>query len=100
MKNLLLSTALVLGLGTTAFATNVSISDVQSIDIFQQKEYKEIKPSEVNADALKKIGDKYAGYTLTGAAVAADGEYKLTLQKDGTTVVALFTSAGEFIKEA
>ena len=73
MKNLLLSTVLVLGLGTIAMANNVSISEVPSIAIYQDKEYKEIKPSEVSADALKKIGEKYAGYTLTGAAVAADG---------------------------
>ena len=99
MKNLLLSTVLVLGLGTAAMANNVSISEVPSIAIYQNKEYKEIKPSEVSADALKKIGEKYAGYTLTGAAVAADGEYKLTLQKDGKSVVALFSSTGEFIKE-
>ncbi|WP_306350034.1 hypothetical protein [Flavobacterium sp. '19STA2R22 D10 B1'] len=98
MKNLFLTAALVLGLGFSATATTLSVQGTRT-EINQEKEYKKIEASEVSADALKQIGTKYAGYTLEEANVAADGEYKLVLAKDGAKVTALFTAAGEFIRE-
>ena len=57
MKNLLLSTVLVLGLGTIAMANNVSISEVPSIAIYQDKEYKEIKWNNSNQKDSYKLID-------------------------------------------
>ncbi|WP_306354266.1 hypothetical protein [Flavobacterium sp. '19STA2R22 D10 B1'] len=98
MKNLFLTAALVLGLGFNATASTVSVQGTKT-EMNQEKEYKKIEASEISSDALKQIGTKYAGYSLQEANVAADGEYKLVLSKDGANVTALFTAAGEFIKE-
>ncbi len=99
MNKILLATAITLGLGINANATtekNVSVE----LNVLQEKTYTPIEASAIPADALKNISAKYGGYTLKEAHVAADGEFKLILSKDGKTVTAYFSSTGEFIKEA
>ena len=98
MKNLFLTAALVIALSFNASANTVT--ETTTTTIHQEKEYKKIQASEISQDALKVIGAKYSGYSLEEAYVAADGEYKLVLSKDGQKVTALFTAAGEFVKEA
>lgn len=100
MKNLFLTAALVIALSFNASANTVTESTTTNTTIHQEKEYKKIEASEISQDALKVIGAKYSGYSLEEAYVAADGEYKLVLSKDGQKVTALFTAAGEFVKEA
>lgn len=99
MKKILLVTAITFGLGITANANTLK-NDSNEINILQEKTYTPIEASAIPADALKNISAKYGGYTLKEAHVAADGEYKLILSKDGKTVTAYFSSTGEFIKEA
>ena len=99
MKKILLVTAIALGFGINANAsTQENTNTVISVE--QDKQYTPIDASTIPAEALKKIGSKYGGYTLKEAHAAADGEYKLILSKDDKTVTAFFSSTGEFLKEA
>ncbi|AWG25419.1 hypothetical protein [Flavobacterium kingsejongi] len=100
MKNLFLTAALVIALSFNASANTVTESTTTNTTIHQEKEYKRIDGSEVSQEALQNISKKYGGYSMEEAYVAADGEYKLVLSKDGQKVTALFTAAGEFVKEA
>ncbi|AWG25563.1 hypothetical protein [Flavobacterium kingsejongi] len=99
MKNLFLTAALVIALSFNASANTVT-ETTSTNTIHQEKEYKRIDGSEVSQEALQNISKKYGGYSMEEAYVAADGEYKLVLSKDGQKVTALFTAAGEFVKEA
>ena len=67
-------------------------------NIFQEKQYTKIDVSKVSKEALDKIKKGYGNYTIKEAWVAADGEYKLILTKDGTDLTATFTSGGDLIK--
>ena len=98
MKNLFLTAALVIALSFNASANTVT--ETTTTTIHQEKDYKRIDGSEVSQEALQNISKKYGGYSMEEAYVAADGEYKLVLSKDGQKVTALFTAAGEFVKEA
>ena len=97
MKNLLLTTAFLLGLSVaakTTISTNVAI-----LSVYQEKEYKKVENTQVPADILKQVNTRYSGYALLETYIAADSEYKLVLNKDGKTVTAYYKSTGEFIKE-
>lgn len=97
MKKILLITAIALGFGINAEASDKITAE---ISIIQEKQYNPIEPSAIPADVLKNISSKYGGFTIKEAHIAADGEYKLILAKDEKTVTAYFSSTGEFIKEA
>lgn len=98
MKKLFYSTVLFLAMYT--FTSAGINSDRLSIEnqSLQEKEYKKITPEEVSKEALMNIKSKYGDYQIVEAAVAADGEYKLVLEKDNASIIALFTSAGDLIK--
>lgn len=98
MKNLFLAATLVLALSVNASGRKVLDNKV-IITLDQEKEYKKIETSQVPAEVLKQAGTKYAGYALTEAHVAGDGEYKLVLSKDGKSLKAYFKGTGEFVKE-
>jgi len=66
--------------------------------IFQEKQYTKIDVSKVSKEALDNIKKGYGNYTIKEAYVAADGEYKLVLTKEGTDLTATFTPAGDLIK--
>ncbi|MFP9113520.1 hypothetical protein ACLI1A_06235 [Flavobacterium sp. RHBU_3] len=93
-KFLIISAILFCFSGSNAFAFNSAHYRV----IFQEKEYKKIKVSDVSADALQKIKKQYGNYTIKEAYKADDGEYKLVLTKDGVDLTATFTPAGDLIK--
>ncbi|NBL65994.1 hypothetical protein GV828_12370 [Flavobacterium sp. NST-5] len=95
-KKIVLGVAL--GLFFTAQNVAANVIPIPKLMEILQKEYKEITPAEVNKEALTNIQAKYGDYQITQAAVAADGEYKLTLKKDNASITALFTSAGDLIK--
>lgn len=97
MKNLFLTAAFVLALGTTATATAKSIDTV--VTVKQEKEYTKVEASKVSAQVLKEIETKYEGYTIAEAAQAADGEYRLSLAKDSKKLTVYYKSNGEFVKE-
>lgn len=99
MKKILLITAIALGFGINAEASDKNNKEIE-ISVVQEKQYNPIEPSAIPADVLKNISSKYGGFTIKEAHVAADGEYKLILAKDEKTVTAYFSSTGEFIKEA
>lgn len=99
MKKIFVITALTLGLGFSASASEKNNFPTDLV-INQEKQYNPIEASAIPADVLKNISSKYGGFTIREAHVAADGEYKLVLAKDETNVTALFNSKGEFIKEA
>lgn len=97
MKNLIITSALVLALGASASAS--TIISPKGVTISQQKEYKKIEESKVPAAVLSEVSTKYEGYKITEAAVAADDEYRITVAKDTKTVKIYFTATGEFVKE-
>jgi hypothetical protein len=99
MKNLFLSAALVLALSANATVNTINTNDT-AVTAKQEKEYTKTDPTKVSAEVLKAVSAKYSGYSLTEAYVAQDGEYKLVLAKDGKTVTAYYSAAGEFVKEA
>lgn len=98
MRNLFLATTLVLALSVNA-SNHKIVNNETVISFDQEKEYKKVETSQVSAEVLKQAGAKYAGYALTEAHVAADGEYKLVLSKDGKSLKAYFKGTGEFVKE-
>ena len=81
-----------------ATATPLTIKDSTEKNISQEKQYTKIDVSKVSKEALEKIKKGYGNYTIKEAWVAADGEYKLILTKDGTDLTATFTSGGDLIK--
>ncbi len=97
MKNLFLAAAFILALGTTATATAKNIDTV--VTVKQEKEYTKVEATKVSAQVLKEIETKYAGYSITDAAQAADGEYRLVLEKGSTKLTVYYKSNGEFVKE-
>lgn len=98
MRKLFYSTALFLSMCTLNYASTINgkLSGIR--EVFQEKEYKKIAPSEVKQEALSNIKSKYGNYQISEAAVSSDGEYKLTLKKDDALLVATFTPAGDLIK--
>ncbi|KGO85410.1 hypothetical protein Q765_16195 [Flavobacterium rivuli WB 3.3-2 = DSM 21788] len=81
-----------------ATAAPLTIKDSTEKNISQEKQYTKIDVSKVSKEALEKIKKGYGNYTIKEAWVAADGEYKLILTKDGTDLTATFTSGGDLIK--
>jgi len=97
MKKILLSMALLFALSVTASALHVNNSDVLTIK--QEKQFKKVEISQVPADVLKAVTDKYAGYTLEEAYVSDKAVYKLILSKAGRKIEAHYSETGKFIKE-
>lgn len=99
MKNLFLTTALLLALTANAFDLNSSTNGVV-VCKDQEKEFKKVETTQIPAEILKQASNKYSGYSLKGAQASDDGEYRLVLYKDGKSVTAHYKSNGEFVKEA
>ncbi|MUV03873.1 hypothetical protein GN157_09145 [Flavobacterium rakeshii] len=102
MKNLFLSGALMLALALNATTVNptTNINECTAVANHQEKEYKVIEQGDIAPEVLKSAVDKYGGYSLVNAYVAADGtDYKFILTKDGKDLTAYFKNDGEFIKE-
>lgn len=98
MRKLCFATALFLSMYTVNYGFTNDAELLSTREVFQEKEYKKIAPSEVKQEALKNIKAKYGNYQISGAAVSSDGEYKLTLKKDDALLVATFTPTGDLIK--
>jgi len=96
MKTLCIALAAMATFAATA-ATNTASNTIER-NISQEKQYTKIDVSKVSKEALDKIKKGYGNYTIKEAWVAADGEYKLILTKDGTDLTATFTSGGDLIK--
>jgi len=96
MKTLCIALAAVATFAATAATTTVK-NDIEH-NLLQEKQYTKIDVSKVSKEALDKIKKGYGNYTIKEAWVAADGEYKLILTKDGTDLTATFTPAGDLIK--
>jgi predicted lipoprotein with Yx(FWY)xxD motif len=96
MKTLCIALAAMATFGATAATTTVN--NTIGHNILQEKQYNKIEVSKVSKEALDKIKKGYGNYTIKEAYVAADGEYKLILTKDGTDLTATFTPAGDLIK--
>lgn len=95
MKKILIALGLLCGLATFAeIHHNVTTTRVE----VQEKQYKKIEVSQVSKEAADKIKSNYGDYTITEAAVAEDGEYRLVLTKDKVSITATFTSAGDLVK--
>lgn len=100
MKNLILAASLVFSLSASAMLPiNNKSGNTTVISYNQEKEYKKIDTTDVPANALKEISTKYSGYTITEAYVAEDGEYKVVLTKDKTTLKVYYSATGEYVKE-
>lgn len=100
MKNLILAASLVFALSASAmFPINKESVNASVVCFNQEKEYKKIDTADVPANALKEISTKYSGYTITEAYVAEDGEYKVVLAKDKTTLKVYYSATGEYVKE-
>lgn len=98
MKNILLTTALILTMSANA---SVLENEFQNIEVvYQEREFKKVETTQIPAEILKEASTKYSGYSLKGAQASEDGEYKLVLFKDGKSVTAHYKSNGEFVKEA
>lgn len=97
MKNIFLTAALVLALGVNANVINTTVSK-PAIEK-QEKEYKKIEAAKIPSAVKQEVDTKYEGYAIAEAAASADSEYKITLTKEGKTVVVYYNSAGEFIKK-
>jgi len=98
MKNILLTTALILTMSANA---SVLENEFQNIEVvYQEREFKKVETTQIPAEILKQASTKYSGYSLKGAQASEDGEYKLVLFKDGKSVTAHYKSNGEFVKEA
>lgn len=101
MKKLFIAAALVLGMGSVAFAQSVNTNEVQtvvSVNDFTPIEVKDL-PQEVQ-DA---IAANYPEATIKEAAMQKNEDetvtYQITLTAaDGTEVVALFNEKGEELK--
>ena len=98
MKKLFYTTTLFFSMYTLNYASANNTELISTREIFQEKEYKKIAPSEVKQEALTNIKSKYGNYQISDAAVSSDGEYKLTLKKDDALLVATFTPTGDLIK--
>lgn len=96
MKRIFIALGLLFGLATFA-EIHYNLTTPTQV-VVQEKTYKKIDVSQVNKDAAEKIRKDYGDYTISEAAVADDGEYKLTLKKDQVTIVATFTSSGDLVK--
>lgn len=96
MRKLLIALGLLCGIAVFA-EIHHNIVTLRKTEI-QEKQYKKIEVSAVSKEASDKIKQHYGNYTITEAAVAADGEYKLTLKKDNVSIIATFTSAGDLVK--
>ena len=96
MRKLFFTLALIAGFAVTAAVTTQK--NALQYTVTQEKQYTKIDVSKVSKEALEKIKKGYGNYTIKEAYVAADGEYKLILTKDGTDLTATFTSAGDLIK--
>ena len=96
MRKLFFTLALIAGFAVTAAVPNQK--NALQYTVTQEKQYTKIDVSKVSKEALEKIKKGYGNYTIKEAYVAADGEYKLILTKDGTDLTATFTSAGDLIK--
>ena len=96
MKTLFIAIAAMTASIATAAVTTWN-SQIE-INITQEKQYSKIDVSKVSKQALDNIKKGYGNYTIKEAYVAADGEYKLVLTKDGTDLTATFTPAGDLIK--
>ena len=96
MRKLFFTLALIAGFAVTAAVPTQK--NALQYTVTQEKQYTKIDVSKVSKEALEKIKKGYGNYTIKEAYVAADGEYKLILTKDGTDLTATFTSAGDLIK--
>jgi len=96
MRKLFFTLALLAGFAVTAAVPTKK--NAPQYTVTQEKQYTKIDVSKVSKEALEKIKKGYGNYTIKEAYVAADGEYKLILTKDGTDLTATFTSAGDLIK--
>ena len=96
MKKLFLALAVMAGFAATA--TVIVPTGNTAYCMHQEKQYTKIEVSKVAREALEKIKKGYGNYKIKEAYVAADGEYKLVLSKDGTDTTATFTPAGDLIK--
>ena len=95
MKKLLLAVVLVSSFSfNTVNAAQYELKET----VLQEKQYKKIEVSQVSKEALDKIKKSYGNYTISEAYRADDGEYKLVLTSQGTSITATFTSAGDLLK--
>jgi len=95
MRTLCIALAAMVTFTATAATTT---NNATEYNIRQEKQYNKIDVSKVSKEALDKIKKGYGNYTIKEAYVAADGEYKLILTKDGIDLTATFTPAGDLIK--
>lgn len=98
MKKIFYSAVVLIAICNSTYAKTISIKIVTENQTQQEKEYKKITPENVSREAIMNIKAKYGDYQITEAAVASDGEYKLTLKKDNGILVTLFTSSGDLVK--
>ena len=61
------------------------------------KDYTVMPDNSLPVAVLEKVGTKYGGYAIKEIYQADDGDYKLTLTKDGKTTVAYFNKKGDEI---
>ncbi len=101
MKKIILTLALAIGF---SFATQaqeklepVDTKTVKTTQDIVTKDYKEYGKNSLPVSTLEKVGTKYGGYSIEEVFKAADGEYRLTLMKDGKTTTAYFNKKGEEI---
>ena len=101
MKKLILAFALAVGFSFAAQAqTKTEKTDTKTVQTTQDiatKDYKIMDDNSLPVAVLEKVGTKYGGYTIKEIYRADDGDYKLTLVKDGTSTVAYFNKKGEEI---
>lgn len=85
---------------TTAQPAASQQQPVAAAQTATDESYAKITQNEIAPAVLNKAVEKYQGYKLVEALVAADGtNYKLVLTKDGKDVAAYYRKNGDFIKE-
>lgn len=104
MKKVLFAFALMIGFSIAAQAQTktekTEKSDNKTVQTTQDivtKDYKVMDDNSLPVAVLEKVGTKYGGYAIKEIYRADDGDYKLTLLKDGERTIAYFNKKGEEI---